>query len=96
MYFRLTETSDLDHFSFSVVSDELIHAKKAVYANNSLILRELKMLLPWDIRTVHYWSDGEASQFKNRYNFMNIAYHERNFDCVADWSFSAQHTARAR
>ena len=87
VYFRQTETSDLDHFSFSVVSDELIHDKKAVYANNSLILQELKMLLPWDITTVHYWSDGAASQFKNRYNFMNIAYHERDFDCAADWSF---------
>ena len=45
------------------------------------------MLLSWDIRTVHYWSDGAASQFNNQYNFMKIAYHERDFDCAADWSF---------
>ena len=45
---------------------------------NDLELQELKMLLPWDIRTVHYWSDGAASQFNNQHNFMNIAYHERD------------------
>ena len=87
VYFRRTETSDLEHLSFSIISDELVHDKKAVYAKNSLVLRELKMVLPWDTTTVHYWSDGAASQFKNRYNFANLAFHERDFDCTADWSF---------
>ena len=36
---------------------------------------------------VHYWSDGAASQFKSRYNFLNVAFHQRDFECDADWSF---------
>ena len=67
------------------VPGTIINVVKSV--STFLILQELKMLLSWDIRTVHYWSDGAASQFNNQYNFMKIAYHERDFDCAADWSF---------
>ena len=43
---------------------------------------------------VHYWSDGAASQFKNRYNFLNVAFHQRDFE----WTgvFSAPRTERVQ
>ena len=50
-------------------------------------MSELKQAMPWPITMVHYWSDGAASQFKNRYNFLNVAFHQRDFECDADWSF---------
>ena len=69
------------------MSDNLNHDKKVVYTNNSLLMSELKQAMPWPITMVHYWSDGAASQFKNRYNFLNVAFHQRDFECDADWSF---------
>ena len=77
----------VEHLSYAIVSDNLNNDKKAVNANNSLLMSELKQAMPWPITMVHYWSDGAASQFKNRYNFLNVAFHQRDFECNADWSF---------
>ena len=86
VYYRSTEDGPLEHLSYAIVSDNLNHDKKTVYANNSLLMSELKLAMPWPITMVHYWSDGAASQFKNRYNFLNVAFHQRDFECDADWS----------
>ena len=45
--------------------------------------------MPWKLNHVHYWSDGAASQFKNKFNFDNLLHHKLDFDCTADWSFFA-------
>ena len=87
VYYRSTEDGPLEHLSYAIVSDNLNHDKKAVYANNSLLMSELKQAMPWPITMVHYWSDGAVSQLKNRYNFLNVAFHQRDFECDADWSF---------
>ena len=47
----------------------------------------LKTVLPWPVTHVHYWCDGAASQFKNRYTFANLVFHKKDFDCTADWSY---------
>ncbi len=36
-----------------------------------------------------YFSDGAASQYKNRKNFLNLCNHEKDFDVKAEWHFSA-------
>ena len=82
------EDGPLEHLSYAIVSDNLNHDKKAVYTSNSLLMSELKQAMPWPITMVHYWSDGAASQLKNRYNFLNVAFHQSDFECDADWSFS--------
>ena len=69
------------------MSDNLNHDKKAMYANNALLMSELKQAMPCPITMVHYWSDGAAIKFKNRYNFLNVAFHQRDFACDAYWSF---------
>jgi hypothetical protein len=38
---------------------------------------------------VHYWSDGAASQFKNKFTLANLLFHKADFQCDADWSFFA-------
>jgi hypothetical protein len=38
---------------------------------------------------VYYFSDGEASQFKNRKNFINICYKKCDFGLNAKWHFFA-------
>ena len=49
VYYRSTEDGPLEHLSYAiVVSDNLNHDKKAVYANNSLLIlmSELKQAMP--------------------------------------------------
>ena len=36
-----------------------------------------------------YFSDGCAGQYKNRYNFSNISYHEKDFGVKCEWHFFA-------
>ena len=38
---------------------------------------------------IQYFSDGCSKQYKNKKNFLNLAYHEKDFGISADWSFSA-------
>lgn len=89
VYYKLTMNGELQHESFTIISDELGHDKFSVYAFNKVILDKMKDVLPWDIEIAHYWSDGAASQFKNRYNFVNLLDHEADHGCSADWSFFA-------
>ena len=84
VYYRGGE-GDLEHKSFAVISDDLSHDKRSVYAFNKAILEEVRKITP--VTKVHYWSDGEASQFKNRYNLANILFHEQDFEAKATWSF---------
>ena len=36
-----------------------------------------------------YFSDGAASQYKNRKNFLNLCHHKEDFGLSAEWHFSA-------
>ena len=45
--------------------------------------------LRWKIEHVFYWTDGDGSQFKNKFNFANLWHHKADFGCTADWSFFA-------
>ena len=89
VYFRPEEGAALQHESYSIVSDELHHNKQSVFAFNSKILQDVGMKLPWKIERVHYWSDGAGSQFKNKFNFVNLLHHKSDMGCEADWSFFA-------
>lgn len=41
------------------------------------------------IKTIHYFSDGAASQYKNKKNMANLCYHDQEFGLQADWNFFA-------
>lgn len=85
VYYKADE--ELKHISYTLVSDELTHDKFAVIAYNKLLMKDLKEKLPFEIRHVHYWSDGCTGQFKNKYCFANMLYHEKDFNATMDWSF---------
>jgi len=36
-----------------------------------------------------YFSDGAGSQYKNRYNFINLLHHKQDFKVEAEWHFFA-------
>ena len=40
-------------------------------------------------KKIFYFSDGAASQYKNRKNFNNLCHHQADFGVTAEWHFSA-------
>lgn len=77
------------HVSFVVISDCLKHDTVAVH----LFLRKLISFLTntFDQLPVkmYCFSDGAASQYKNRKNFINLCRHHEDFGMQAEWHFSA-------
>ena len=51
----------------------------------------LKRVIPAEqpFKKVIYFSDGAASQYKNRENFLNLCHHKEDFGISAEWHFSA-------
>ena len=41
------------------------------------------------VSTVYYFSDGAASQYKNKKNFIHLACHQHDFKVPAEWHFFA-------
>ena len=73
--------------SYVVISDELTHDKYAVCAYNAAILADANK--GDEINNLHMFTDGAASQFKNRYTLSVLldpkALHPNL--CNMDWSF---------
>jgi len=42
-----------------------------------------------NVKKIIYFSDGAGSQYKNRFNFLNLLHHETDFDVRAEWHFFA-------
>lgn len=59
-----------------------------VYKTQEKVLKFLKENSP-HIEEIHYFSDGCAAQYKNKYNFLNLSHHENDFNLKAMWSFFA-------
>ena len=73
---------------YVLCSNDLGHDKDSVYFYNKFIINDLKAK-KLQVSKVHYWSDGPSSQFKNQFNFTNLKFHEKDYQCMADWSFFA-------
>ena len=84
VYYK-SERGHLQHASYAIVSNETAHDKGSVYAFNAAILEDVKQII--EVQKVNYWSDGPSSQFKNRYNFSCILYHQQDLGCDATWNF---------
>ena len=77
------------HISFVVISDCLQHDTVAVYLFQKKLIMFLKEALPFQLKKIIYFSDGAASQYKNRKNFSNLCHHELDFGIKAEWHLSA-------
>ena len=77
------------HLSYVVISDCLYHDTVAVYLFQKRLITFLKQALPFSLKKILYFSDGAASQYKNRKNFINLCNHEADFGIQAEWHFSA-------
>lgn len=74
--------------SHCIISDDLNHDVCMVYKIQETLLEFVKEHFP-NVTDVHYFSDGCAGQYKNKYNFMNLSLHEKDFTIKAQWSFFA-------
>jgi len=81
------ENGEIVCTSYAVVSDYDKHNVSSVYAFQRELVKFLKEKVPGELRKVIYFSDGAASQYKNKKNVINISYHEKDFGVVAEWHY---------
>ena len=82
------DSGEVHHLSYVVISECLNHDTTAVYLFQKCFISLLKTVAP-QITKVIYFSDGAASQYKNRKNFLNLCHHKEDFGLSAEWHFSA-------
>ena len=88
VYFKGADGT-IKHESFCFISDCTKHSTAMVYTFLKTLIPFLKEKYP-AMRKIIYWSDGCAGQYKNRFNFINLAYHEDDFaGIMAEWHFFA-------
>ena len=85
------DSKEVCHLSYVVISDCLHHDTIAVYCFQKMFIAFLRVHLPSQLhpKKIVYFSDGAASQYKNRKNFLNLCHHKDDFDIYAEWHFSA-------
>ena len=69
-----------------IASDELTHDKTAVNAFNEALIEDLrsKGVL---VNHIHFFIDGAASLFENKFTAQNLVHHQDEFGCSAGWSY---------
>lgn len=82
------EDGTLVHRNVCVVSDCRDHSTVTVFAFLKVVLEYLRMEFP-EVKKVHYFTDGCAGQYKNKYNFVNLCHHFNDFGLDAEWNFFA-------
>jgi hypothetical protein len=78
--------TEKENFSFIIASDEQSQTKDEVYAYLKEIIDWLKVKNP-KIKHLIVFSDGSASQFKNKFNFLNLLYAKKDFGLTIEWHF---------
>ena len=82
-----TDSIAINHLNFVVSSDCLHHNTIAVYLFQKNLISFLKKQCSTPTKII-YFSDGAASQYKNRKNFLNLCHHQADFRIEVEWHFS--------
>lgn len=85
MYYK--DGDKLEHCSLAILSDCLNYDTAAVYGFQKIIMKFLKE--NFAPKKLFYFTDGAPQQFKNKYNFINLMYHETDFGIPCEWHFHA-------
>ena len=76
---------------FCVISDEIKHDTTAVHKFMSVILPQIKRILP-NLIKYYYFCDDASSLYENYKNFVNLCHHKADFGVDAEWnSFATSH-----
>ncbi len=73
-------------YSYVIASDDSRQSKEVVFTFLKKISKELKILHP-NLSHVKVFSDGAASQFKNKFTISNLMYAETDFGFTMEWNF---------
>ena len=90
--FKTSADITYDHLSEEIMLDRIVdHDTTAVHLYQIRFIAFLRRFLPARLqpRNIIYFSDGAASQYKNRKNFINLCHHEEDYGISAEWHFSA-------
>ena len=78
---------ELEHVSMAIISDNLNHDSISVYEYQKIVISYLKA--NFTVNKIYYLTDGAAQHFKNKTNFQNLLFHEKDFGVPAEWHFYA-------
>lgn len=84
---RYKKDDKIQHQSFVILCNDTKHDTPSVYTGYKKIQNWIKSEVP-GVRHTHIISDGCAAQFKNKYQFSNIANHATDFGHTASWHFT--------
>jgi hypothetical protein len=76
------------HINLAAISDYLNHDTAFVYYCQRKITDFIKKKFP-QVKKIIYVSDGASMHFKNKYNLLNLSFHQTDFNLQAEWVFSA-------
>ena len=83
------EQGIVQHVSLVIISECLSHDTTAVHLFQRLLVNYLKEKVGGFPAKIYYFSDGAASQYKNKKNFLNLCHHQEDFGVDAEWHFFA-------
>ena len=72
--------------AFASFQNVLRRTTAMVYTFLQDLIPHIKINYP-QVKKIIYFSDGCAGQYKNRYNFINILNHEKDFELQVEWNF---------
>ena len=81
------EDTELKHVSIVIISDNLNHDSISVHEYQKIIISHLKSY--FTVSRIYYVTDGAGQHFKNKSNFHNLLFHEKDFGVTAEWHFHA-------
>ena len=86
VWYRQQQDGDIITKSFALVSDCTDHDKYSVHVALKTLLGQIFTFIP-DIQNMIFFSDGAASQFKQKYTLCNITYLAEEFNVSMEWNF---------
>ena len=91
VYYRESDSSELRHLNFVVISNCMNHDTVAVHLFQRKLNSFLKHVLAFFPLKIIYFSDGAASQYKNRKTFINLCSHQADFGISAECTSQLHH-----
>ena len=76
--------------SFCFISPSTGHSAAMVHAFIKKLIPDLKIFLP-RLSKIHYFSDGASQQYKNKFNLINVYFHDKDFQVACEWHFFASY-----
>jgi hypothetical protein len=89
------EDNQLKYLNFIVISDCLDHNVVTFHAFQKKFIEFLKSKVP-SAKKIIYLTDGPTSQYKNRFNVVNMCDHFDDFGLEVEWIFSATAHGKGR